>query len=212
MEADVAEFHGAPLAGFGHVGGGFGAVLDDWLSVEHLHDALRGHVGARPESTNTHAHEQGKLRDDLHGVVGEHDHVGEHGELVPEAGGVDEVSADPVDLASIRPFKDGVHQRHHERHDAVGEQLGLGEVLVGLGEFGFLVSLGIVGAHHAQAGEVLRATRLMLSVSCCMMALNFGMTMAIMMTMATNRITTAIPVASVHSKPSPAICTRPIPP
>ena len=37
------------------------------------------------------------------------------------------------------------------------------------------------------------------------MALNFGMTMAIMMTMAASRITTAIPVASVHSKPSPAI-------
>ena len=44
----------------------------------------------------------------------------------------------------------------------------------------------------------------MLSVRACM-ALNFGMTMAIMMTMAASRITTAIPVASVHSKPSPAI-------
>ena len=49
-----------------------------------------------------------------------------------------------------------------------------------------------------------RVTRLMSSVSCCI-ALNFGMTMAIMMTMAASRITTAIPVASVHSKPSPAI-------
>ena len=151
-EADVAEFHGAPLAGFGHVGGGFGAVLDDWLSVEHLHDALRGHVGARPEHEH-HAHEQ-EAHDDLHGVVGEHDHVGEHGELVLEPGGVDEVSADPVD-GEHQAVQDGVHQRHHERHDAVGEQLGLGEILVGLGEFGFLVVLGIVGAHHTQAGEVL---------------------------------------------------------
>lgn len=40
-------------------------------------------------------------------------------------------------------------------HGTVGEQLGVGEFLVGLGELGFLVILGIVGAHHAQAGEVL---------------------------------------------------------
>ena len=151
-EADVAEFHGASLTGFGHVGGGFGAVLDDRLGVEYLHDALRGHVGARPEHEH-HAHEQ-EAHDDLHGVVGKHHHVGEHGELVLEPGGVDEVSADPVD-GEHQAVQDGVHQRHHERHDAVGEQLGLGEVLVGLGEFGFLVVLGIVGAHHAQAGEVL---------------------------------------------------------
>ena len=37
------------------------------------------------------------------------------------------------------------------------------------------------------------------------MALNLGMTMAIMMTTATSRMTTAMPVARVHSKPSPAI-------
>ena len=150
-EADVAEFHGAALAGLGHVGGGLGAVADDRLGVEHFHDALRRNVGARPEHEH-HAHEQ-EAHDDLHGVVGEHDHVGEHGELVLEPGGVDQVGADPVD-GEHQTIQDGVHQRHHERHDAVGEQLGFGEVLVGLGELGLLVVLGIVGAHHAQAGEV----------------------------------------------------------
>ena len=44
----------------------------------------------------------------------------------------------------------------------------------------------------------------MLSVSPCM-ALNFGMTSAMRITTATSRITTAMAVATVHSKPSPAI-------
>ena len=74
-------------------------------------------------------------------------------ELVRQAGGVEQIGADPVD-GEHQAVQDGVHQRHHERHDAVGEQLRVGEVLVGLGELGLLVVLGVVGAHDAQAGEV----------------------------------------------------------
>ena len=49
-----------------------------------------------------------------------------------------------------------------------------------------------------------RVTRLMSSVSCCI-ALNFGMTSTMSTAIEMMRIATAMPVASVHSKPSPAI-------
>lgn len=85
--------------------------------------------------------------------------------FVGRVGRVDQVGADPVH-GKHKTVHDGVHQRHHEGHGTVGEQLGVGEFLVGLGEnLASLVILGIVGAHHAQAGEFSRATRLMLSVS-----------------------------------------------
>ncbi len=49
-----------------------------------------------------------------------------------------------------------------------------------------------------------RATRLMSSVRRCI-ALNFGITSAMRMPTAHSSTTTAMPVVSVHSKPSPAI-------
>ena len=126
-------------------------VGDERFGVNYFQHALCGHVGARPEH-EYHAHEQ-EAHDDLHGVAGEHDHVGEGGELIGQVGRVDEVGADPVD-GQHEPVHDGVHQRHHDGHGTVGEQLGVGEFLVGLGEFGFLVVFGVVGAYHAQTGQV----------------------------------------------------------
>ena len=149
-EAHVAEFDFALLARFAGVAAG--AVGDQRFGVEHFEHALCGHVRSRPQHEH-HAHQQ-EAHDHLHGVAGEHHHVGEGGELVGRVGGVDQVGADPVH-GKHKTVHDGVHQRHHEGHGTVGEQLGVGEFLVGLGELGFLVILGIVGAHHAQAGEVL---------------------------------------------------------
>ena len=148
-EAHIAEFDFAFLARLARV---LRAVGDHRLGVDDFEHALRGHVGSRPE--HEHHAQQQEAHDDLDGVAGEHHHVGEGGELVDGVGSVDEVRADPVD-GEHQAVHDGVHQRHHDGHGAVGEQLGFGEFLVGFGELGFLVVLGVVRAHHAQAGEVL---------------------------------------------------------
>ena len=148
-EAYVTEFD---FAFHTRLAGGLHTVGDHRIGVDDFEHALRGHVGTRPE--HEHHAQQQEAHDHLDGVAGEHHHVGEGGELVERFGGVDEVGTDPVD-GQHQTVHDGVHQRHHDGHGAVGEQLGLGEFLVGLGELVFLVLLGVVCAHHAQAGEVL---------------------------------------------------------
>ena len=148
-EAHVAEFD---FAFHARLAGGLHTVGDHRIGVDDFEHALRGHVGAWPE--HEHHAQQQEAHDHLDRVAGEHHHVGEGGELVERFGGVDEVGADPVD-GQHQTVHDGVHQRHHDGHGTVGEQLGLGEFLVGLGELVFLILLGVVCAHHAQAGEVL---------------------------------------------------------
>ena len=115
-EAHVAEFDFALFARFAGVAAG--AIGDQRFGVEHFEHALCGHVRSRPQHEH-HAHQQ-EAHDHLHGVAGEHHHVGEGGELVGRVGGVDQVGADPVH-GKHKTVHDGVHQRHHEGHGTVGE-------------------------------------------------------------------------------------------
>jgi hypothetical protein len=149
FEAHVVETHGAfktGLAGF------LGAVDDSGLGVENLVDALRRDLRTRQEDEHHHHHHES--HDDLHCVGGEDHHVGEERELVRHACGADERCTDPVD-GQAQSVHDEVDGWEDDRHAAAGEELGIGELVVGVVEFLLLVAFGVVGAHHAQARQVL---------------------------------------------------------
>ena len=149
-EGDVAELHRALLVGIGAA-----ALGQAVLRVQHGVDALGGHLGRRHEHDDHDQHHDG--HDDVSGIGAEHHHIAEGGQPQSGVGGghmVHDGRAHPVD-DQRQGVHGQVHRRHQEGEGALVEQLGAHQLLVALAELLVLVVLGVVGAHDADAVQVL---------------------------------------------------------
>ena len=119
--------------------------MDGRLGLQHVGDAVGGDGGARQDDEHHRQHQEGE--DDLHGILHEGHHVA-HLHVATAA----TWCAPTQMISSDHAVHDQHHDRHHDHHDAVDEQAGAGQVLVGLVEAVLLEVLHVEGAddHHAR--------------------------------------------------------------
>ncbi len=125
--------------------------MDGRFCFHDLADAVGGYG-----DSGCHGEEHGEsheAHDDLHGVVHEDDHTGEKCDFFAGSGPVNEDGADPVD-GDAESVHDKAHAGALDHHDAVGGEVGVGELFVGVFEFAFLVAFGVVGFDDSDAQEV----------------------------------------------------------
>lgn len=117
-----------------------------YLGVEHRVDTLGGNLRAGQQHEHHQQHHE--RHDDLRGKR----HEGSDGGIIGDAL-IDERRSYP-----IKSERQAVHDQHHhgghQRHHPPRKQLGLRNIRIRRVEFGFLIPLGVISAHDADAHKV----------------------------------------------------------
>ena len=113
--------------------------------LQHLVDALGGHIGAWQHDGKHANHEE--AHDDDHGIGDERDKVARL-----QRARINRVAAEPNNGDGHQVHNEH-HERHHERHNAVREQLRFHETQIRFVETLFFVRFAAERAHHGNARE-----------------------------------------------------------
>ena len=128
------------------------AVLNGRLRIQHLIDSFRSHRRSWQKNKDHNQHHKG--HNNLHRVLGEHDHLGKQRELIAHGRFLDQKRSDPV-YCQRQSAHDQLNSRGKETHDPVGKQLGTLQIIVGFLEFRLLIALRVVSPDNLQSRQIL---------------------------------------------------------
>ena len=128
------------------------AVLNGRLRIQHLIDSFRSHRRSGQKNKDHDQHHKG--HNNLHRVLGEHDHLGKQRELIAHGRFLNQKRSDPVDRQR-QTTHDQLDSRREETHNPVGKQLGSFQIIVGFLEFRLLITLRVVGPDDLQPRQIL---------------------------------------------------------
>ena len=122
-------------------------ALDNFgLGVDDLDDTLCRYVGSRHDHQKHAQHE--KAHEHLHGILRKHRHC-----RIVQISRVYQRSAQPIN-GEHKSAHDQIHAGEHYAHHFVDKHIDARKFFVCVAEFLGLIILGVVGAHHSQAGEI----------------------------------------------------------
>ena len=167
-------------------------ALDNFgLGVDDLDDTLCRYVGSRHDHQKHAQHE--KAHEHLHGILRKHRHC-----RIVQISRVYQRSAQPIN-GEHKSAHDQIHAGEHYAHHFVDKHIDARKFFVCVAEFLGLIILGVVGAHHSQAGEIFTRYAVQTVDFFCMTE-NLGLATRKTVIIISSSATTATPVASDSSR------------
>ena len=148
-ERNVSELHRSGLRA-----GLDAALADGGFAVEHLVDALRGHLRLRQQHEDHGEHHE--RHDDIRRIRAEYEHFAEHGKArghVRYGNAVHERGADPVDRKRQTVHSER-HRRLHQRKELLVFHLEIHHAAAGTVKLFVLELLRVEGVYHVDAGQI----------------------------------------------------------